>query len=69
METKLLVSDDVALAMQAYATQVNLFLDFIEQKCPRLTKAQSVELATLLIVQMAVILAETETPESWLSGI
>ncbi|MBW4607877.1 MAG: hypothetical protein KME22_11800 [Hassallia sp. WJT32-NPBG1] len=55
--------------MEAYAAQTNLFLEFIERKCPGLTKAQTVELATLLIVKMAAILCETETAEVWLTEV
>ena len=69
METKALPDREVLEAMQEYATQANLFLEFIERKCPTLSKAQSIELATLLIVKMAAILCETETAEVWLNQI
>ena len=69
MEVNTLPDKELLEAMEQYAVQTNLFLEFIERKCPGLTKAQSVELATLLIVKMAAILCETETAEVWLNQI
>ena len=69
MEVNTLPDKELLEAMEQYAVQTNLFLEFIERKCPGLTKVQSVELATLLIVKMAAILCETQTAEVWLNQI
>ena len=69
MEVKTVPDKELLEAMEQYAVQTNLFLEFIERKCPGLTKAQAVELATLLIVNLAAILCETETAEVWLNQI
>lgn len=50
-------------AMEQYAVQTNFFLEYIERKCPGLTKVQTVELATLLIVKMAAILCTVKQPK------
>ena len=69
MEVKTVPDKELLEAMEQYAVQTNFFLEFIERKCPGLTKVQTVELATLLIVKMAAILCETETAEVWLNQI
>ena len=69
MEVKALPNKELVDAMQRYAVQANLFLEFIEKRCPKLSKTQSVELATLLIGQMAVILTETESADTWLNNL
>ncbi len=54
------IDSEVLQALENYAEQTNILLDFIDTRCPSLTKVQTIQLSSLILKKLIDILSKRE---------